>query len=198
MRRAQEAEDTTKQRDSQKQHYDQLRKQRLDEFMAGFTAISFKLKEMYQVRAFQGSRFPVCNLTSSKIDDHPRRKCGTRAGGQHGSLLGRYHLQRDATEEELEEYLQSVWWREDPEFSCAGVRSSRLQGKAKPQLCLYALRLNWLFTSSPPRCTSWTRSMPRWISGTCLSSRTTSRTELRMRSSSSFPSGTNRSLFPFC
>ena len=48
-RRAQDAEDTTKQRDAQKQRYDQLRKQRLDEFMAGFTAISFKLKEMYQV-----------------------------------------------------------------------------------------------------------------------------------------------------
>jgi len=59
-RRAQEADDTTKQRDAQKQHYDQLRKQRLDEFMAGFTAISFKLKEMYQVRVFYGLRFPAC------------------------------------------------------------------------------------------------------------------------------------------
>jgi len=56
MRRAQDAEDTTKQRDAQKQNYDQLRKQRLDEFMAGFTAISFKLKEMYQVRFFLRSR----------------------------------------------------------------------------------------------------------------------------------------------
>ena len=53
-RRAQEAEDTAKQRDAQKQHYDQLRKQRLDDFMAGFTAISFKLKEMYQARVFYG------------------------------------------------------------------------------------------------------------------------------------------------
>jgi structural maintenance of chromosome 4 len=52
-RRAQDAEDTTKQRDAQKQRYDQLRKQRLDEFMAGFTAISFKLKEMYQVCVYQ-------------------------------------------------------------------------------------------------------------------------------------------------
>jgi len=57
MRRAQEADDTTKQRDAQKQHYDRLRKQRLDEFMAGFTAISFKLKEMYQVRDFYDSSF---------------------------------------------------------------------------------------------------------------------------------------------
>jgi chromosome segregation ATPase len=57
MRRAQDAEDTTKERDAQKQRYDQLRKQRLDEFMAGFTAISFKLKEMYQVRVFCNSWF---------------------------------------------------------------------------------------------------------------------------------------------
>jgi len=54
-KRAQEAEDTTKQRDAQKQHYDQLRKQRLDEFMAGFTAISFKLKEMYQMITLGGN-----------------------------------------------------------------------------------------------------------------------------------------------
>jgi len=58
-RRAQEADDTTKQRDAQKQHYDQLRKQRLDDFMAGFTAISFKLKEMYQVRDFRDPCFPL-------------------------------------------------------------------------------------------------------------------------------------------
>ena len=57
MRRIQEANDTTKQRDGQKQHYDQLRKQRLDEFMTGFTAISFKLKEMYQVRVFYDPHF---------------------------------------------------------------------------------------------------------------------------------------------
>lgn len=59
-RRIQDAEETTKQRDAQKQHYDQLRKQRLDEFMAGFTAISFKLKEMYQVCVFRSPSFFVC------------------------------------------------------------------------------------------------------------------------------------------
>lgn len=59
-RRVHDADEATKQRDTQKQHYDQLRKQRLDEFMAGFTAISFKLKEMYQVRVFYGPSFFVC------------------------------------------------------------------------------------------------------------------------------------------
>lgn len=49
LRRAKDLEDTTGQRDAQKQIYDGLRKQRLDEFMAGFSLISLKLKEMYQV-----------------------------------------------------------------------------------------------------------------------------------------------------
>lgn len=51
LNRAKDLEDITSQRDAQKQKYDGLRKQRLDEFMAGFNLISLKLKEMYQVRA---------------------------------------------------------------------------------------------------------------------------------------------------
>ncbi|KAJ3881366.1 P-loop containing nucleoside triphosphate hydrolase protein [Lentinula edodes] len=35
-------------RDAQKKKYEDLRKQRLEEFMAGFSTISLKLKEMYQ------------------------------------------------------------------------------------------------------------------------------------------------------
>lgn len=50
MNRAKDLENITNQRDSQKQKYDGLRKQRLDEFMAGFNLISLKLKEMYQAR----------------------------------------------------------------------------------------------------------------------------------------------------
>lgn len=42
-------EAVTSHRDSAKQRYDDLRKVRLEEFMAGFSAISAKLKEMYQV-----------------------------------------------------------------------------------------------------------------------------------------------------
>lgn len=49
LNRAKDLEDITNQRDAQKQKYDGLRKQRLDEFMAGFNLISLKLKEMYQV-----------------------------------------------------------------------------------------------------------------------------------------------------
>lgn len=47
--RAKDLEDTTTARDAAKTNFDQLRKQRLDEFMSGFNAISGKLKEMYQV-----------------------------------------------------------------------------------------------------------------------------------------------------
>lgn len=50
LKRAKDLEEITNLRDEQKQRYDGLRKQRLDEFMAGFSLISMKLKEMYQVR----------------------------------------------------------------------------------------------------------------------------------------------------
>jgi structural maintenance of chromosome 4 len=49
LQRAKDVEEITAKRDSARQLYDDLRKRRLDEFMDGFTAISQKLKEMYQV-----------------------------------------------------------------------------------------------------------------------------------------------------
>ncbi|KAJ7901750.1 RecF/RecN/SMC [Mycena olivaceomarginata] len=53
--RAKDLEETTKQRDTEKQKYDGLRKRRLDEFMAGFSLISLKLKEMYQMITLGGN-----------------------------------------------------------------------------------------------------------------------------------------------
>jgi structural maintenance of chromosome 4 len=50
LERAKDLDAVNTQRDAAKQRYDDLRKVRLDEFMAGFSAISAKLKEMYQVR----------------------------------------------------------------------------------------------------------------------------------------------------
>lgn len=62
LRRAKDLERITEARDAQKQEYDNLRKQRLDEFMAGFSLISLKLKEMYQVRVLISFlRENVCN-----------------------------------------------------------------------------------------------------------------------------------------
>ena len=48
--RTREFDAVTAERDVQRQAYEGLRKQRLDEFMAGFRIIGMKLKEMYQVR----------------------------------------------------------------------------------------------------------------------------------------------------
>ncbi|WWD20077.1 hypothetical protein CI109_104551 [Kwoniella shandongensis] len=53
--RAKDMEAVTNARDSAKKRYDDLRKVRLDEFMSGFTAISSKLKEMYQMITMGGN-----------------------------------------------------------------------------------------------------------------------------------------------
>ncbi|EGO05390.1 hypothetical protein SERLA73DRAFT_101211 [Serpula lacrymans var. lacrymans S7.3] len=53
--RAKDLDQTTEARDAQKHKYDGLRKQRLDEFMAGFSMISTKLKEMYQMITLGGN-----------------------------------------------------------------------------------------------------------------------------------------------
>ncbi|WWC73446.1 uncharacterized protein I206_107416 [Kwoniella pini CBS 10737] len=53
--RAKDMENVTNKRDSAKKRYDDLRKVRLDEFMSGFSAISSKLKEMYQMITMGGN-----------------------------------------------------------------------------------------------------------------------------------------------
>ena len=53
--RAKDLESVTRDRDTAKQEYDDLRKTRLEEFMVGFSTISSKLKEMYQVTASTGA-----------------------------------------------------------------------------------------------------------------------------------------------
>lgn len=55
LERASDMEAVTASRDAAKLRYDELRNVRLKEFMAGFHAISAKLKEMYQV-----SRYSLC------------------------------------------------------------------------------------------------------------------------------------------
>ncbi|MCO5547330.1 hypothetical protein L7F22_000778 [Adiantum nelumboides] len=52
--RVNELNGVTQERDDLKKTYDDLRKKRLDEFMAGFNAISLKLKEMYQMITLGG------------------------------------------------------------------------------------------------------------------------------------------------
>ncbi|KDN53312.1 RecF/RecN/SMC protein [Tilletiaria anomala UBC 951] len=55
LKQARELEATTHARDNAKEQYDELRKERLERFMAGFTVISSKLKEMYQTITLGGN-----------------------------------------------------------------------------------------------------------------------------------------------
>nr|XP_043607688.1 structural maintenance of chromosomes protein 4 [Erigeron canadensis] len=52
--RVEELNSVTNERDETKKQYDEWRKRRLDEFMAGFNTISLKLKEMYQMITLGG------------------------------------------------------------------------------------------------------------------------------------------------
>ena len=109
--RAKDLELITAERDAQKAKYDGLRKQRLDEFMSGFNLISLKLKEMYQVCLIGIWRYRDVVDDWRYLDDHSRWQRRTWVSRQSGSVLGRNHLQRYASQEELEEHLQFVWWR---------------------------------------------------------------------------------------
>ena len=44
-----ELDEVTSDRDQKRKEHEDMRKQRLDEFMTGFSVITTKLKEMYQV-----------------------------------------------------------------------------------------------------------------------------------------------------
>ncbi|KAF9958569.1 hypothetical protein BGZ70_009140 [Mortierella alpina] len=55
LARAKDLEEITVRREEAKKEYDELRKRRLDEFMAGFQIISLRLKEMYQMITLGGN-----------------------------------------------------------------------------------------------------------------------------------------------
>jgi len=54
LKRVTELDHATDVRNSQRKQHDDLRRQRLDEFMAGFTTITTRLKEMYQMITLGG------------------------------------------------------------------------------------------------------------------------------------------------
>ncbi|CAG8508683.1 13626_t:CDS:10, partial [Acaulospora morrowiae] len=60
LSRARDLEEVTRMRDECKKEYDDLRKLRLEEFMHGFTLISQKLKEMYQMITLGGNAELEC------------------------------------------------------------------------------------------------------------------------------------------
>ncbi|KAK7695126.1 hypothetical protein QCA50_002316 [Cerrena zonata] len=55
LRRAEDLDKVTQERDAQKQQQDELMKRRLNEFLDGFHTISLKLKEMYQMITLGGN-----------------------------------------------------------------------------------------------------------------------------------------------
>ena len=65
--RLQELEVITNERDQVRGEYEGLRSRRLDEFMAGFTIISIKLKEMYQVRQEVIYTSSICSSTAGNV-----------------------------------------------------------------------------------------------------------------------------------
>lgn len=54
LKRVSELDEITDIRNEQRRQHDDLRKRRLDEFMAGFTVITTRLKEMYQMITLGG------------------------------------------------------------------------------------------------------------------------------------------------
>ncbi|KAL4220505.1 Structural maintenance of chromosomes protein 4 [Mactra antiquata] len=54
LQRVAELDQITDFRDNQRKYHEDLRKQRLDEFMSGFSVITYKLKEMYQMITLGG------------------------------------------------------------------------------------------------------------------------------------------------
>ncbi len=73
QQRLEELDQVTGQRDEARKDFEGMRKQRLDKFMAGFSIITNKLKEMYQVRFsyfwFQESKN---DHSPFHADDHAR------------------------------------------------------------------------------------------------------------------------------
>lgn len=122
LNRAKDLEDVTAMRDAAKQRHDDTRKKRLDEFMAGFSAISAKLKEMYQVGGVES----VWRAGADCTDDHDGWERRDRADRQHGPLLRGRGLVDHAPQEELEGDCQSVGRGENASLARAGLCASCL------------------------------------------------------------------------
>lgn len=54
LKRVSELDEITDLRDAQRKQHEDLRKQRLDEFMTGFAKITYNLKQMYQMITLGG------------------------------------------------------------------------------------------------------------------------------------------------
>ncbi|CAK5281499.1 unnamed protein product [Mycena citricolor] len=126
LARAQDVEETTKLRDAEKAKYEGLRKRRLDEFMTGFSLISLKLKEMYQMITLGGNAelelvdsmdpFSEGIIFSVMPPKKSWKNISNLSGGEKARVLSFVFEAASAD------------GFTDSEFSCLGLCSARLQG----------------------------------------------------------------------
>lgn len=163
LQRVAQLDEITTERDRFKRAYEDLRRQRLNEFMTGFNMITNKLKENYQMLTLGGdaelelvdSLDPFSEGIMFRLETDEYYKDPTRS--VHHSFISTQNFWS---------FLVSVLRRR------AGKRSSTCQEERRPSA-------PWLWcllctTTNPRRSTSWTRSTLLWISKTCLLSLVTS------------------------
>jgi len=121
-----ELELVSEQRDEKRKTFEDLRKRRLDEFMEGFSIISMKLREMYQMITLGGDAELELN---DRLDPFSE---GTAVAIITNSFLTNYrnHLFRSSTKKELEEYSKFIRRRKNALLPCSCICPSPLQANA--------------------------------------------------------------------
>ncbi|CAF97397.1 unnamed protein product, partial [Tetraodon nigroviridis] len=139
LQRVAQLDEITTERDKFKRAYEDLRKQRLNEFMSGFNKITNKLKENYQMLTLGGDAELelVDSLDPFSEGIMFRLETGHLLRGRVGRCLTRssqlttsVHFQCPSSKEELEKDLQPVGRREDPQLLGSGVCAAPLQAHA--------------------------------------------------------------------
>lgn len=156
-----------------RREHEELRKRRLDEFMAGFNVIGLKLKEMYQMITLGGDA--ELELVDS-LDPFAGSLGVLRQGEDGGALLlllmarATYKLlvsQHSALKNYLA--LPDAAFSQRAFYSACGPR--RRAGRTLPtcraarRRCPRSPLSLRCTTSSPLHFTSWMRSMLRWVRG---------------------------------
>lgn len=169
--RLSEFDETCGRRDQARAKLEGLKKARLEEFMAGFTAISLKLKEMYQMITLGG------DAELELVDSLDPFSEVWRPRGQRTLALAH------APPRLRREWSSPCGRRESRGRTSPTSPAARRRSRAWPSSSPST-------TTSPRRSTSWTRSTPPLTSRTCPSWPTTSRSARATLNSSSSPSGT--------
>lgn len=138
LQRVAQLDEITTERDKFKRGYEDLRKQRLNEFMTGFNMITNKLKENYQMLTLGGdaelelvdSLDPFSEGIMFRYDAFLFLFLLMKQSCPFVLIYFVSPLQRASSKEELEKDLQPVWRREDTQLLGSGVRTAPLQTHA--------------------------------------------------------------------